>query len=135
MRDRLPGKPGRVRMTFEDGTEVLVTIQRADEPAVEGSAYNKKNVLPDELCDLLGIDRVASEPKDAFPALLGLAVPPTAYGSDLYLYITGRHPILNAHAYNDYPMWEFKKVKDRMGRNISLTGDAQTIQIYDGGNL
>lgn len=33
------------------------------------SAYNKANVLPDEVCDALGIDSEASEPKDAFLGL------------------------------------------------------------------
>lgn len=33
------------------------------------SAYSKANVLPDEVCDALGIDRVASEPKDALKQL------------------------------------------------------------------
>lgn len=35
---------------------------------VQGSAYNKANVLPDTLCDILGIS-TDSEPKDAFNVL------------------------------------------------------------------
>nr|WP_300127968.1 hypothetical protein [uncultured Butyricicoccus sp.] len=35
---------------------------------VQGSAYNKANVLPDNLCSILGI-ATNSEPKDAFNAL------------------------------------------------------------------
>ena len=34
--------------------------------AVIGDALNKANVLPDDVCDALGIDRQESEPKDAF---------------------------------------------------------------------
>ena len=33
------------------------------------SAYSKANVLPDEVCDALGIDRQKSEPKHAFLAV------------------------------------------------------------------
>lgn len=37
--------------------------------AVVGSAYNKANVLPDDVCNLLGIT-TSAEPKDAFSALV-----------------------------------------------------------------
>lgn len=37
--------------------------------AVIGDALNKANVLPDDVCDALGIDRQESEPKDAFFAV------------------------------------------------------------------
>lgn len=40
----------------------------ADGVAVVGSAYNKANVLPDDVCNALGISTI-SEPKDAFIAL------------------------------------------------------------------
>lgn len=69
MKDRVPAYPGRVKLTYPDGTQVTVTLERADEPVVVGSAYSKANVLPDEVCDALGIDREDSEPKDAFEAL------------------------------------------------------------------
>lgn len=69
MKDRVPAYPGRVMLTYPDGTQVTVTLERADEPVVVGSAYSKANVLPDEVCDALGIDREDSEPKDAIAQL------------------------------------------------------------------
>lgn len=44
----------------------------ADGVAVVGSAYNKANVLPDDVCTDLGID-TSAEPKDAFSALKELS--------------------------------------------------------------
>ena len=41
----------------------------ADGVAVVGSAYNKANVLPDDICSLLGVS-TSAEPKDAFSSLL-----------------------------------------------------------------
>lgn len=43
-------------------------IKLEDEPNVEGSIYNRANVLPDAVCDALVISNT-SEPKDAFLAL------------------------------------------------------------------
>lgn len=43
-------------------------IKLEDEPTVEGSIYSRANVLPDAVCDKLGINTNA-EPKDAFSAL------------------------------------------------------------------
>lgn len=43
-------------------------IKLEDEPSVAGSIYNRANVLPDAVCEQLGIANTA-EPKDAFLAL------------------------------------------------------------------
>lgn len=71
MRNRLPqpGKEGRVKITQDNGQIVEGVLSYADEAIEEGSAWNKANVLPDEVCDALWIDRVESEPKDALLAL------------------------------------------------------------------
>ena len=90
MRDRLPtpGKAGRVRfrsdnykpptLAVDDDGHLVVdyeseqiegVLEHADDASVDGSVYCKANVLPDELCDALGIDADESEPKDAFMAL------------------------------------------------------------------
>lgn len=37
--------------------------------AQQGSAYSKANVLPDDVCEVLGIDTETAEPKDAFVRL------------------------------------------------------------------
>lgn len=70
MRDRLPtpGKENRVRITQDNGQVVEGTLAYADGATQEGSAYNKANVLPDDVCGILGIDPVTSEPKDAWVA-------------------------------------------------------------------
>lgn len=89
------------------------------------SAYSKANVLPDDVCEELGLDTTTAEPKDAFGVVANVnARPgPGIYASDFWLYITGRHPLLNTGPYNDYGQF--------FQRNISLTGDAQTITVYD----
>ena len=68
MRDRLPtpGKENRVRITQDNGQVVEGTLAYADGATQEGSVYTKGNVLPDDVCGILGIDPVTSEPKDAW---------------------------------------------------------------------
>lgn len=70
MQDRVPapGKENRVRIRLDDGQTIEGVFEYADEASVQGSAYNKANVLPDSVCAALGID-AAVEPKDAFYAL------------------------------------------------------------------
>ena len=41
--DRVPKKPGRVRITPENGAAYYATMQRADEPMVEGTPLNAGN--------------------------------------------------------------------------------------------
>lgn len=80
------------------------------------------------------------------------------YASDFYLYINGTHPVLSANPFNDYFSFRFKAMdeeafsykfkemnseiladkfknmdKTSLARNISLTGNSQTITVYDGG--
>lgn len=79
MKDRVPapGKANRVKITQDDGTVVEGVLSYADDATQEGSAYNKANVLPDTVCEALGLDTEASEPKDAFlaiPTMLGKAL-------------------------------------------------------------
>ncbi len=70
MQDRVPapGKDNRVRIRLDDGQTIEGVLEYADDATVQGSAYNKANVLPDSVCTSLGIS-TASEPKDAFYAL------------------------------------------------------------------
>ncbi|EOQ37938.1 hypothetical protein [Butyricicoccus pullicaecorum] len=71
MQDRVPtpGKENRVRIRLDDGQKIEGVFEYADEASVQGSAYNKSNVLPDDVCNLLGIT-TSAEPKDAFSALV-----------------------------------------------------------------
>ena len=68
MRDRLPapGKGNRVRITLDNGQVVEGVLSYADDATQQGSAYTKGNVLPDNVCQALGLDPDTSEPKDAF---------------------------------------------------------------------
>lgn len=45
MEDRQSAKPGRVKLTMEDGTIKYATIERADEPTVEGTPLNKNTLF------------------------------------------------------------------------------------------
>jgi hypothetical protein len=76
MKDRVPTKPNRYAVY--DDSHNLIGYQyheRADEPTEVGSALNKANLLPDDVCDTLGIDKVTSEPKDAFVAISNRFIP------------------------------------------------------------
>ncbi len=99
MRDRLPapGKENRVKITLDDGRTVEGVLSFADDATQEGSAYTKGNVLPDDVCDTLGIDRVQSEPKDAFLAIGNVATMPSGYATDFWKYLNFEHPVLNAY--------------------------------------
>ena len=70
MQDRLPapGKANRIKITLDDGSAIEGVLSYADEAIQQGSAYNKANVLPDDVCNALGI-ATTSEPKDAFLGL------------------------------------------------------------------
>ena len=67
MQDRVPtpGKENRVRIRTDDGQTIEGVFEYADEPSVQGSVYNKANVLPDDLCSVLELP-TSAEPKDAF---------------------------------------------------------------------
>lgn len=62
---------GAIRYGIYDENGTLIRyeyIKLEDEPTIEGSLYNKANVLPNSVTSALGIS-TNSEPKDAFLAL------------------------------------------------------------------
>lgn len=59
-----------MRITQDNGQVVEGTLAYADGATQQGSAYTKGNVLPDDVCNLLGIDPVTSEPKDAWVGVI-----------------------------------------------------------------
>lgn len=67
MQDRVPtpGKENRVRIRLDDGQSIEGILEYADDASVQGSVYNKANVLPDDVCNVLNIP-TSAEPKDAF---------------------------------------------------------------------
>ena len=54
MTDRVPTKPGRVKLTKEDGTVEYAVLERADEPTQEGTPINKATLLSDATAAMLG---------------------------------------------------------------------------------
>lgn len=73
MRARQALNPGRVKLTFEDGTVKYATMERADNPVVEGHPLNPYTLLKDETCTMLGGDPETMVPDDAFQMLAALA--------------------------------------------------------------
>lgn len=74
MRDRVPtpGRENRVKITQDDGTVVAGVLEYDDQATQEGSPYTRGNVLPDDVCNAYNLDKVTSEPKDAFLAVPGI---------------------------------------------------------------
>lgn len=136
MYDRVPapGKANRVKITLDNGQIIEGVLSYADDATQEGSAYNVANVLPANVLSTLGLSNTA-EPKDAFLELGSRVIPMGAYSTDLYLYITGQHPFLNAGPYNDYFMYKAVNDHKHAARVISLTGEEQEITVYDSKSL
>ena len=136
MKDRVPKYPGRVKITHADGTSEYVTLERADEPVSgnEGTPLNKATLLSDDTAAMLGF--TSNEDPTVNDALqqLSKAAKPFLH-SDLYMYIMQTHPMLYACPYKD--AWVFDMTGDHKhtGRTISLTGNAQTITVYDNKDL
>lgn len=70
MKDRESLYPGRVEMTPVEGRENIYDFKRADEPTVEGTALDKRNLLPDYVAEALGLKAEDDPtPADAFRAI------------------------------------------------------------------
>lgn len=78
MTDRRPGAPGQYKMTVDPsvaqriltGEPVTVTLERDDQPIVDGTPYNKASVLPDDLAAKICPSVVDPSPADAFAGLI-----------------------------------------------------------------
>lgn len=140
MKDRIPGRPGRVKITLDDKTEIEGVISLADDPEVEGSLYNKGNVLPDDTCTLLELDTEAAEPKDAFEhaassehALkIGEVITTERTMSEAFVPIDGRY--MSSAAYPDlYRIMGVKYGFTRLlGAQIFATTDASVTYKQNG---
>ena len=73
MRARQSLKPGRVKLTFDDGSVQYATLTRADEPVVEGHPLSPSTLLRDATCKMLGGDPETMVPDDAIQMLAALA--------------------------------------------------------------
>ena len=73
MRARQALNPGRIKLTFEDGSTKYAVMKRADNPVVEGDPLNPYTLLKDETCTMLGGNPETMVPDDAFQMLAALA--------------------------------------------------------------
>lgn len=71
MKDRESTYPGRLRLDYVETGEgyVVADVSRADEPTVEGTALNKRTLLPDYIAEALGLDPETATPADAIKAI------------------------------------------------------------------
>ena len=61
MKDRVSAKPGRVKLTPEDGSPAFyATMERADNPVEEGTPLNKANLLTDATASKFGLSATAT---------------------------------------------------------------------------
>lgn len=69
MKDRVPTRPGRMKITPEDGSPAYyATVEMADEPSEVGTALNKSSLLSDSTASALGLNGDPT-PNSAFSKL------------------------------------------------------------------
>lgn len=132
MKDRVPKYPGRVKITHADGTSEYVTLERADDPVSgnEGTPLNKATLLSDDTAAMLGF--TGNEDPTVNDALQRLPnISKTFLQSDLFMYIMQTHPILFASPYKNAYLFNPASDHKHTARTIELTGDKQTITVYD----
>lgn len=74
MKDRQPGAPGQYKAVItaaelqkmQAGEAFVITMNRDDQPLVEGTPYNKASVLPDDLAAVICPGVLDPTPADAF---------------------------------------------------------------------
>lgn len=69
MKDRIPGSPGRVKITPEGGAAYYAVLERADNPLEEGTPLNKANLLSDQTAYKIGLSDAEATPNIAFDRL------------------------------------------------------------------
>ena len=67
-RQPTPGKEGRVRLTFDDGSVKYARVEMADDPLEVGDPLNKATFWPDDVASLFGLG-ADSLPRDGFKAI------------------------------------------------------------------
>ena len=78
MDDRIPTKPGRMKITPEDGSPTYyATVEMADEPTQVGTALNKENLLSDPVAMAVGLT-ASAVPDDMFDVM--------AHAGDLHVW-------------------------------------------------
>ena len=71
MKDRQPTRPGRVKLTPENGqAPFFATMEMADEPSEVGTPLNRATLLSNETASAFGLDPDTSTPEQVFNFLL-----------------------------------------------------------------
>lgn len=134
MKDRVSNYPGRMKLTHSDGTVEYVTIERADEPVEEGTPLNKASLLSDDTANMLGFQ--ADDNPTVNDALAKVMFLSKSYKEcDLYMYMMQVHPMLELSPYKNAYMFKNTGDHKHASRTISLSGNAETITVYDAYDL
>lgn len=132
MKDRVSRYPGRVKLVPVDGQANTYDMVNADEPTVVGTPLNKASLLSDATAELFGLNASAT-PEDVLRAIGSSPPVFNGYATDLYLYITGQHPVLCAHQYSDY--WMYQNVPNHQHGVRAFPVAGTTAIVYDEYNL
>ena len=145
LRDAHGNDLARIPNLFTAGTYVKVILDTASGIAyiqnADSNAYLEArldNVLKDDTKALYGLGPSAI-PDDVFAIIGNYQQHFNGYCSDLYLFLTGQHLLVRMSRANNYDTLHFeatfRKMKESLTRNLELSGNKETITIYDGGNL
>ena len=72
---------------------------------------------------------------DVMQSISGLGGGAPGYSSDIWLFITGNHPVLNVGPYRDYETLKIKVMREQLAREITTPEVGTNFTVYDGGNL
>lgn len=138
LRAELPATYEAFRAAAAAGTLPVDVLYHAAGWSQSPTFLNKGTLLRDETAALFGLDE-AGTPDAVFGKISPLLGDESGYASDFYLYLTGRHPVLNAGPYQDLEetLWSLKRGRFARTVSLSLTGEAETVQftVYDGGEV
>lgn len=121
MEDRLPLKPNRMLITPENGAApYYATVTRADEPTQEGTPLNKATFWPDEVAELMQLDK-NTLPKDGFKRLYEYTERYRAKIGDLLYTVNPKLPdgfvLTNGAIVNDKNIDEYPDYQQLIGPN------------------
>ena len=144
MKDRIPTKPGRVKLTPSGDGENYYILERADEPSETGTPLNKASLLSDATAALMGLTGADPTVNDALASVGGRftmvktgAVPPglavEAKSGDIYIEDGGtggrfgrsRHPGSDGRVYLQHTLCE--RFRHLSGRQQCRLGSPQGI--------
>ena len=140
VRANLPATYEEFRAQAAAGTLPLDVLFNEAGWSQQPTFLNKANLLQDETAALFGLGAEAV-PDEVFGLIQNQFGRQHGYGSDLFLYMTGRHPILNEWELSR-EIWTKRRheiIQNALARTVSLTltGDQETVTftVYDGGDV